>query len=224
MKHFSICLIAVALLPLAAQAHKVSTAYLTLTGDTQNSALFHGVWDIALLDLDFALHLDADGNGEVTWGELRAKHKAIAKYALTHLAIRADDQTCRLQAGKQQVDSHSDGAYSVLHFDAVCPSRAPRTLEVNYRLFFGIDPSHRGIITLRDGDETASAVSAPSDPSINSPSIRMKLPRSNAGLLARVRGIEPIIGLCLLFAVVALLALLRRRQRLRRSKSPPRPK
>jgi hypothetical protein len=32
----------------------------------------HGVtgrWDIALRDLDFALGLDADGDGEITWGE-----------------------------------------------------------------------------------------------------------------------------------------------------------
>ena len=38
--------------------------------------------DIALRDLDHAIGLDADGNGEITWGELRARHAEIAAYAL----------------------------------------------------------------------------------------------------------------------------------------------
>lgn len=169
--------ITVALLPVAANAHKVSTAYLTLTGDQDDPQLFHGTWDIALLDLDFALGLDRDGDGTVTWDELKAKHKAIAEYALKHLSIRADDRACSLDSQGQKVDRHSDGAYTVLDFKAVCDQQTPRTLAVDYRLFYGIDPSHRGIITLRDGDETASAVSAPSDPDIDSPSIHIALPQ-----------------------------------------------
>ena len=69
-----------ALLPGPAAAHKPSDSYLTVTVDA-NAAL-QGQWDIALRDLDFALGLDADGNGEITWGELRARHDAIASYAL----------------------------------------------------------------------------------------------------------------------------------------------
>ena len=33
-----------------------------------------GQWDIALRDLEYAIGLDADGDGAITWGELRAKH------------------------------------------------------------------------------------------------------------------------------------------------------
>ena len=63
---------------LAAQAHKPSDSYLTIT---QSADGFSGRWDIALRDLDFALGLDADGDGAITWGEVRAKHADIAAYA-----------------------------------------------------------------------------------------------------------------------------------------------
>ena len=62
-----------------AHAHKPRDSYLTfsLQGDHLT-----GQWDIALRDLDFTIGLDADGNGEITWGEVKAKHKEIAAYAL----------------------------------------------------------------------------------------------------------------------------------------------
>src|SRR6266850_5671082 len=74
-----------------AHAHKASDSYLALSvGDEHVS----GQWDIALRDLDYAIGLDADANGEITWGEVRAKHKEIAAYALARLAIVADDVGC----------------------------------------------------------------------------------------------------------------------------------
>src|SRR6185503_5747851 len=73
-----------ALLSSAAQAHKPSDSYLTIT---QTDAGFEGRWDIALRDLDFALGLDANGDGAITWGEVRAKHAAIAAYAGARLRL-----------------------------------------------------------------------------------------------------------------------------------------
>jgi hypothetical protein len=54
----------------AQAAHKASDSYLILD---VNGREVSGQWDIALRDIDFALGLDADGNGEITWGELRAR-------------------------------------------------------------------------------------------------------------------------------------------------------
>ena len=70
-----------------ADAHKPSDSYLALSlaGDRLS-----GQWDIALRDLDYAIGLDADGNGEITWGEVKAKHAEIAAYAMARLAIAAD--------------------------------------------------------------------------------------------------------------------------------------
>ncbi len=163
-------------LPLSLQAHKVSTAYLTLTADAQSPQLFHGQWDLAILDLDFVLGLDANGDGNVTWGELQQHEQDIAGYALAHLLIRGDGLPCKLEPISQAIDSHTDGSYDALSFDAVCSWDVPDNLSLTYLLFNDVDPSHRGIITLRDGDETASAVSSPAEPNIGSPGVRIRLP------------------------------------------------
>lgn len=142
---------------LPAQAHKPSDSYLALTVDNTSVT---GQWDIALRDLDFALGLDADGDGAITWGELRQRHDEIAAYALARLRLSADGEPCTLQAGRQLVDEHTDGAYTVLAFSARCP-RAPHTLQVGYSLFADLDPQHRGLLRLAHAGQTRSAVLVP---------------------------------------------------------------
>ena len=70
----------------SAHAHKPSDSYLALSVEGQRIV---GQWDIALRDLDFAIGLDADGNGEITWAEVKAKHQEIAAYAMARLAPAA---------------------------------------------------------------------------------------------------------------------------------------
>src|SRR6266550_3964404 len=124
----------------AAHAHKPSDSYLTLKVEGEKVV---GRWDIALRDLDFAIGLDANQDGAITWGEVKAKHADIAAYALSRLAIGPANAPCPIVAGEQLVDNHSDGAYTVLRFTARCAA-APKFLEEAYRLFFDIDSQHRG--------------------------------------------------------------------------------
>ena len=146
-----------------AQAHKPSDSYLTITvGETAIT----GRWDIALRDLDFAIGLDADGDGAITWGEVRARHAEIAAYALARLAIRtdgADGQPCTVEAGAQAIDDHTDGSYSVLPLTIRCP-QLPRGLTIAYRLFADLDPQHRGLLNLQAGGVARSAVLGPQAP------------------------------------------------------------
>ncbi len=147
-----------------AQAHKPSDSYLALS--VEDSAV-RGQWDIALRDLEFAIGLDADGNGEITWGELRARHADIAAYALARLAVRADGRACRLSPTGQLVDEHSDGAYAVLRFAADCgagTATVPETIEVEYRLFFDLDPTHRGLLRLERDGAAQTGVLSPERP------------------------------------------------------------
>ena len=139
----------------AAAAHKPSDSYLRLAVPVVGA--IEGQWDIALRDLDFAIGLDADGDGNITWGEVRLRHADIAAYALAHLKVASDDKPCVAVAGEQLVDDHSDGAYTVLKFRLECPS-APRQLVVDYTLFADIDPQHRGLLSLATRDGTRSAV------------------------------------------------------------------
>ena len=151
-----------ALLGLAggAAAHTPSDSYLGL--DWQGQRL-QGRWDIALRDLDADIGLDADGDGQVTWGELKARHADIAAHALAHLQVLADGQPCRATAGEQLVDEHTDGAYTVLPFTLDCPA-SPQTLELRYGLFAAVDPSHRGLLRLTDAGGTRTAVLDPNGP------------------------------------------------------------
>jgi HupE / UreJ protein len=142
----------------AAWAHKPSDSYLTITAQ---AAAISGQWDIALRDLDFALTLDADGNGELTWGEVRARHADIAAYAREHLRVTADDKPCTLDVGAQQIDEHTDGMYSVLPLTLQCEVASPTRLSLAYTLFADLDPQHRGLLNLVARGASRSAVLGP---------------------------------------------------------------
>jgi len=138
-------------------AHKPSDSYLALS--KQGNRLT-GEWDIALRDLDYAIGLDADGDGQITWGEVRAKHEEIAAYALARLAIADGGVACPIRITGHLIDDHSDGTYAVLRFDADCPA-APQLLTIKYRLFFDLDPQHRGLLRLEEQGRTHTAVFSP---------------------------------------------------------------
>jgi HupE / UreJ protein len=137
-----------------ALAHKASDSYLTL--EVQRDAI-EGEWDIALRDLDIAIGLDDNQDGAITWGEVRAKHDAIAAYALSRLQLGPSTSRCAATVREQLFDNHSDGAYAVLRFTAKCPS-SPRVLEVSYRLLFDVDPQHRGLLNLSAGGERRAGI------------------------------------------------------------------
>ena len=151
-------------LPFAAFAHKESDAYLTLRTDPAHPNLLRGQFDIALRDLSFVLDIDSNHDSAVTWGELKAHRGAIERYALAGLTIKGDGLTCLTHPTDQRTDSHNDGAYDVIFFDAVCDKEIPSRLTVVYTLFQDIDPYHRGIVTIHAGDRIAGAVLGPKTP------------------------------------------------------------
>jgi hypothetical protein len=150
-----------ALAATTAQAHKPSDSYLALRVDGASAS---GQWDIALRDLEFAIGLDADGNGEITWGELKAKRKDVEAYAFARLNLRSDGKPCALNPSDLLVDEHSDGAYAVLRYGADCGAREAAAIEVEYRLFFDLDPTHRGLLRFERGGASQTAVLSPERP------------------------------------------------------------
>lgn len=137
-------------------AHKASDSYLVIGAD---GAAISAQWDIALRDIDFALGLDGDGNGEITWGELRTRRAAVEAWALSRLEL-ARGGRCALQPVGLQVDTHSDGGYAVLQLTGACPQAAGE-LEVRYRLLFDLDGLHRGLLRLSVDGTAHSAVLGP---------------------------------------------------------------
>lgn len=152
----------IAMAATACFAHKPSDSYLSIVSAKDG---LQGQWDIALRDLDYALGLDADGNGEITWGELRAKHADVAAYALARLSVSADGRQCALAPVRHLVDDHSDGTYEVLQFSISCGSRTEsRKISIDYSLFSDLDPSHRGLLRIQHGAGSLTAILGPDRP------------------------------------------------------------
>jgi len=153
-------LLVVALVATPALSHKASDAYLTLE---RGGTSLRGQWDIALRDLDNAIGLDANGDGDITWGEVRARHADIAAYALQRLAISSGGERCALSPTAHSIDTHTDGTYAVMAFSGKCPVAGP-TLAIDYRLFEGLDPQHRGLLNLIEHGASRSVVFSADSP------------------------------------------------------------
>lgn len=160
----AIFLLGLGLAPLTAMAHKESDAYLTLRTDKADHHRMLGQWDIALRDLDYAIGIDANHDGAITWREVQARRTAIEKYALSRLTIKGDGLTCNMQPTAQKIDEHTDGAYDVIFFDALCDKNIPSKLTIDYRLMYDLDPYHRGIVTIHADGKVAGAVLGPKKP------------------------------------------------------------
>ncbi|HKA89904.1 MAG TPA: HupE/UreJ family protein [Haliangiales bacterium] len=144
MRLAALAFLAALLLPAAAGAHAGSDSFLSL-GQSD------GRWDVALRDLDDALALDADGNGELTWGEVAAREADIVAYALARLAVSTPLGPCAVRAGALELAAHADGAYATLPLALGCPAGATE-LTVGYSLFFDRDPQHRGLLRAEGGE------------------------------------------------------------------------
>jgi hypothetical protein len=138
-------------------AHKSSDSYLRLEAQGRQ---VDGQWDVALRDLDFALGLDEDQDGAITWGEVRARHAQISAYALSRLRIQGDGRDCPLAERAMLVDHHTDGAYAVLRFAADC-AQAPTELRIDYALMFDLDAQHRGLLQFAAHRSTSAHVFSP---------------------------------------------------------------
>lgn len=148
--------------PTVSQAHKQSDSYLTLT-QAETGPSLEGQWDIALRDLQHAMDLDVNGDGAITWGELKERQTALTRYAFARLTIealaRGDRESCELQERAMLFDRHVDGGYAVLRFGVQCPFR-PAQLALRYTLFFELDPNHRGLLDVRAAGYDQAAVLA----------------------------------------------------------------
>ena len=137
-----------------AWAHKPSDSYLSLT---IHDNVISARWDIAVRDLHEAVGLDADDDGAITWGEVRAKHQEIGAYALSRLILTSEEQVCPTEPSAHLIDEHTDGAYAVLLFAAACAGPITQ-LHADYRLLFDVDAQHKGLLRLTHGRQTTTAI------------------------------------------------------------------
>lgn len=127
-----------------AQAHVASNGFLTakVTGPDINGSI-----ELSVRDAELAVGLDANNDGQITWGELRNAQSAFQRYVEQHLRFSAQSQACTLVLQSLQVNDRVDGIYVWLPFAARCP-QSVRQLTIDYTVLQDEDPSHRGLLTL----------------------------------------------------------------------------
>jgi HupE / UreJ protein len=138
----------------AVQAHIASNGFLVAKVQGQQIT---GSLELAVRDVELAIGVDANHDGKVTWGELRASQPQLRQYVGQHLAFLAQDAACTVNLGALQVNDRVDGSYAWLPLSARCP-RAVTRLSIRYSLLADIDPSHRGLLTLSAGKVAQTGV------------------------------------------------------------------
>ncbi len=83
--------------------------------------------------------------------------RRLATLAMQRLGLSSGGEICALRATGLEIDSHTDGAYAVLHLSAHCPGAGP-TVAVAYSLLFDLDPQHRGLLNFVEDGESRSVV------------------------------------------------------------------
>ena len=153
MKHLA-ALLLLSLLTGIASAHISSSGFLVIHAQGH---ILSGSLEIAIRDAELAVGVDANHDGKVTWGELRANEPRLERYVTQHLILSAQGSECALTFQPLQVNERVDGNYAWLPFTAQCAAE-PQKLSVRYSLMDDLDPSHRGLLTLTSGNTAQTGV------------------------------------------------------------------
>jgi hypothetical protein len=118
-------------------AHATSTSYLVAQAGQRGEV--NVTWDVAVADVHWALSLDADGDGNITWSEIEARRADIAALAQSHLSIARGanthaptttygPETCPTRLTDLAITSHAGEPHLSLAFLATCtPAPLART-------------------------------------------------------------------------------------------------
>lgn len=185
-----------------ALAHKESDGYLDLRLGPEGA---EGTLDLHVGDLDAALGLDADGDGFVRKGEVRAAEARIAAHAAERLSMTRGGADCAPTFGPGRFVARSDGPYLSVPVGFACARDG--AVAVDYRFLFDIDARHRGRIVLREGERVEVHVASPGRERVE------RQPPSAAAVVAEflVQGVIHILGGIdhVLFVLTLLLGAMR---------------
>jgi len=148
----------------SAWAHKASDAYLRVAGAGEaDSARTDAValqLSLALKDVDAALDLlDADGDRQLTWGEIRQATPAVAAWVGQGIRWQCGNAVLAPAWRFEALEQRTDGRY--IRMAAALDCAATQALALDYRLMQGIDPTHRLLVSGQLGGQPLAAVLAP---------------------------------------------------------------
>ena len=159
----------------SALAHKGSDAYLDVqevspaAGAASSPVValkdYRFLLAIAIKDLDLLVPIDTNGDGKVTWGELKAAMPSVE--ALANEAANlgpGPPGACHLVWHSEGVDRRSDGHYVRLAAQARCPATQP--LAFRYTLLREQDANHRLLVAGRIDGKDLLTTTSPQQPSL----------------------------------------------------------
>ena len=141
----------------SANAHISSNGFVAVSVE---GLQLQGAIELAVRDAELAVGLDDNGDGKVTWGELRSHRQDLAEYVHRRLSITEGADRCVIDFGSVQINERVDGAYVWLPLKAIC-ARPPHELRIDYRLLADVDPSHRGLLAITAWGGTQTGVLTP---------------------------------------------------------------
>jgi hypothetical protein len=145
-------------------AHQLSTSY--IIAEVDDTGRISGEWQLSLTDLELAVGLDLNANGELTWGEVKSRQAEIASYLAEHLLLNRANLPCNLHFEvMERLQDHANEAFAVSNFSGQCPING--ILEVKYSAIFSLDSSHELILNIGDGNHLHSLVLDDSTRTIN---------------------------------------------------------
>ena len=148
-----------------AWAHKGSDAYLDVqqqaATSTADANAYRFALSVAIKDLDLALPVDANADGQVTWREVKAAMPQVLELlnATAQTDSSATGAACRLSWQADGVERRSDGAY--LRFVATTQCAAGQSLALRYTLFSQQDATHRLLVAGRTGGQDLLTTASP---------------------------------------------------------------
>jgi hypothetical protein len=146
---------------LAVHAHATSTSYL-MASEAERGSEVRVRWDVAVADVHWALRLDQNGDGRITWGEIDSRREAIATLATDHLQLTRGGESCTLRLEDLLLAPHMGEPHVSLAFRASCAR--PGRLTILASLFFERDPSQRVLIDVVTRAGQFTSVLSPTAP------------------------------------------------------------
>ena len=145
-----------------AYAHKGSDAYLDVQEAPASGANrdMRFVLSVAVKDLDLAVPVDADADGKVTWGEVKAAIPVLLPLLNQSANLSAPNAgACRLDWQFKGAERRSDGAYLQFAAQALCPVDLPQGFD--YTLFRAQDANHRLLVAGQIGGKEFLTTASP---------------------------------------------------------------
>lgn len=132
-----------------AWAHDLSAARIKLS---LKPAGAQGEWIVAVPDLQRVLQLDANGDGTITWGELRSVQPQLQVLLNRSFRLHSSSGSCHHFLQELLVENLLARNFAVLRFSSSCDGgAAPHALE--YQFLADIDALHLASYQISGGDK-----------------------------------------------------------------------